>query len=363
MPQDVVPQDLVPQLERARSSIASFDVASCGDAAPLIAHLAALEHACAALRARLAVLAGSSVDDMARVTGTSTAAAARELATAAHLDELPLTRDAVSSGVLSLSQAHEIVSTAAVCPTSEATMVATAARESLQVLRDVGRRIRLAAIDVDELRAKQLAARSHRQWTDELGMVQYRGAMLPEHGMPFARRVDVATDRRFRAAGDVSETREQLAADAFAEIVAGGGRAHATRADVVYVCDVTTGTTKLVGSGPVPRAVFDAAARDGFVKAVTHDGVHVQEVAHYGRKALPAALRTAIELGDPPDFDGRRCVDCGRVLGLETDHVDPVAHGGPTCAGNVRDRCRPCHRRKTERDRAAGLLGAGARAP
>ena len=136
------------------------------------------------------------------------------------------------------------------------------------------------------------------------------------------------------------------------------------RADVVYVCDLNTGAAHVVGGGPVPTATLDAVAREGFVKAVVHDGTKIDSVVHYGRRALPAAVRTAIELGDPPDFDGRRCVDCGNLLALELDHDDPVANGGPTTRSNMKWRCNHCHREKTERDRRAGLLsGAPARAP
>ncbi len=341
--------------------LTTFDAGagSVAECAALVEVLVQVEKACAAARAAAAVRTGKRADEVALLCGRTRAEVARELETVAQVRELPVTDDALHRGELSLAQAHEIAMTVAVCPDVESAMVATAKTSSLQVLRDEGRRRRLAAIDPDVLRERQVAARSHRQWTDELGMVRYSGAMLPEHGVPFAHRVDIETDRRWRAArrnGTVIETREQLAADAVAEIVAGGGRAHAVRADVVYVCDVNTGATRVVGGAPVPRAVFDEAAREGFVKAVLHDGTKIDTIVHYGRRALPALVRTAIELGDPPDFDGIRCVDCGRVLGLQYDHVDPVANGGPTCAANLRPRCCTCHEVKTEGDRAAGLL-------
>ena len=37
-------------------------------------------------------------------------------------------------------------------------------------------------------------------------------------------------------------------------------------------------------------------AEDAFIKAVTHDGVRIGTVAHFGRH-IPAELRTALELG------------------------------------------------------------------
>ncbi|HEX5588428.1 MAG TPA: HNH endonuclease signature motif containing protein, partial [Acidimicrobiia bacterium] len=97
-------------------------------------------------------------------------------------------------------------------------------------------------------------------------------------------------------------------------------------------------------------------------KAVLHDGEQVTHVAHYGRH-LSAAQRTARGIGPPPEFDGRRCSEpgCERRLGLETDHRDPVANGGPTSGENLGDLCTPHHWAKTQRDRTAGHLGAARR--
>jgi 5-methylcytosine-specific restriction endonuclease McrA len=106
----------------------------------------------------------------------------------------------------------------------------------------------------------------------------------------------------------------------------------------------------------VPLATVDAVARGAFIKAVIHDGTKVDTIVHYGRHALPAVVRTAIELGEPPAFDGITCTDCDRRHGLQWDHVDPVANGGPTSSNNIRPRCYHCHQAKTERDRRAGLL-------
>ena len=118
----------------------------------------------------------------------------------------------------------------------------------------------------------------------------------------------------------------------------------------------------VVGGGPIPVSLAKELSQDAFVKAVMHDGVRIDTVVHFGRR-IRAELRTALELGSPPGFEGAVCADgCGRRYGLEWDHVDPVAHGGPTSLANLRPRCWPHHRDKTERDRRAGLLGAAAQA-
>jgi hypothetical protein len=157
-----------------------------------------------------------------------------------------------------------------------------------------------------------------------------------------------------------------LAADAVAKLILDGDAAKTTSAELVLVCDIAAfqrghahrgEVCHVIGAGPVPVSVAWDLAQEVFIKAVLHDGVEIGTVAHYGRH-INATLRTALGLGHPPDFDGAVCVEagCDRRYNLEWDHVDPVAHHGPTSFDNLQPRCRPCHREKTRRDRQAGLL-------
>jgi hypothetical protein len=296
------------------------------------------------------------------VAGASPSEARVALETVA--DAPPATAAALASGELSLAQAREVVAAERAAPGSEAALLRVARSESLRGLKDAARKVRVAAIDVEELHRRQRLARSVRHWRDELGMVCFAGALTPEVGVPFVTRLDAETDRMRRAGGRV-EPREAYAAEAFAALVSGGGGGRGARADVVYVCDVRAARRghahpgepcHVVGGGPVPVSLIDDVA-DPFVKAVLHDGVRIETVAHYGRH-IPAHLRTALELGAVPELDGVRCVElgCHRRYGLEWDHVDPVANGGRTELANLVPRCWPHHREKTERDRRAGLL-------
>jgi hypothetical protein len=193
---------------------------------------------------------------------------------------------------------------------------------------------------------------------------------MPEVGIPLVARID-ATARRHRRESPSTEPFEAHAADAFATIVAGavdGGGTTPRRAsaDLVLVADVAAWlrghghageVSKIVGGGPLPVSVVRALSENAFYKIVLHDGTQVLTVAHYGR-SLPARVRTALELGFPPEFDGAVCCEegCDRRHDLEWHHKDPVANGGATNTGNLEPSCKPDHRSKTERDRAAGRL-------
>jgi len=63
-----------------------------------------------------------------------------------------------------------------------------------------------------------------------------------------------------------------------------------------------------------------------------------------------------LELGEPPEFDGVKCVDCGNRFRTERDHLEPHVARGPSSTTNLKWRCHLCHKLKTERDRRAGKL-------
>ena len=116
----------------------------------------------------------------------------------------------------------------------------------------------------------------------------------------------------------------------------------------------------IVGGGPIPPRVARQLLGNAFVKAVLTDGVAVHRVRHFGRR-IPAEVRTALELGPPPEFAGVTCAEpgCERRYHLEWDHRDPLANGGPTSLENLQPQCAPHHWEKTRRDRTAGRLGNG----
>lgn len=330
-----------------------------------------------------------AADWVAAMDGASRSEALSLLRTADHLDRLPATARALAGGEISVRQAREVARTATEVPAAEAALLDVARRSDVTFLRDEARRVRLASIDPRELRRRQVRARHHRKWINELGMPCGSYALLPGEGMPFHAALDAETDRRVRAekvarnprerpAGDgaspVAEAdpevrrRDQHAADAFVAAINGEAPVGRVRPQVVLVADVTTVAAgddsvgngcHMVGGGPIPVVDVLDALRSGeaFVKGVVHDGVDILNVRHYGRY-IPAELRTALEVGRPPSFDGLACSEpgCGRRYGVQIDHRVPVAARGPTSYQNLQGLCWVHHRQKTDEDRLAGLL-------
>jgi hypothetical protein len=402
----VAAESLVELVRGLRAALVSFqpEVYSGEDCAVLVEQLAAVEKISAAARVRAAARAGecgvhrergfADVSDwMARATGSTAGSAKAALETAAALDSQPEAKAALEAGELSFAQARELVRTEAAVPGSTTGLLDVAKGQSLRTLKEQARDRRLRAIDPEELHALQHAAMYHRQWTTAIGTIAYAGELPPEIGIPFSNRLDAETDRlwlkahreanQHNAAGQqhladsgadaagstakVEVRRSALAAQAFVRMIeTGGGKGKANRADLVIVCDLRAyrrghahdgEPCHIIGGGPIPVSLARELGRDAFLKAVLHDGTEIHTIAHFGRR-YPAVLRTALELGGPPDFDGNVCAapGCDRRYHLQHDHIDPVANGGLTSYANNQLLCPPDHRLKTEHDRKAGLL-------
>jgi Domain of unknown function (DUF222)/HNH endonuclease len=384
------------------------------ECARLAEELAATENCCATVRMLLAARAvaagahqargyGHGAAWLARLTGSSAAQGHHALDAAARLHECPQTKAALLAGDISWAQADEITKTHAELPGAEAELLPTARHADLSQLRDRARDHRQAHTDPAQLRDRQWAARHFRHWRDRDGMIRLAAALPPETGLPLVRRVETAALKARRAARHADPHHRQPfeahAADALAHLVtatrpsspdpagpglqepdpegpdpeapdAAGrkpGRSHhpnRTLSDLVVVCDLYAWrrghphpgeACHIIGGGPIPIDLARELSQDAFIKAVLHDGTNIHTIKHFGRH-LPATLRTALDLGPTPQFTGRACADCGTQWGLQYDHIDPVAHHGPTQYDNIQPRCWNHHQAKTERDRQAGLL-------
>jgi hypothetical protein len=357
-----------------RAILAEFDASlySGDDCAALVSELARTEKACAAVRTLAAKRAAdcqahrgqgfrNPADWLSRQLGSTPGAARNALEHADAIDDCTVVREAVLAGELSLEQAGEIVDTEREVPGSADELVELAKRESLPVLRETARNKRLEAIDVDQLQAKQRAARSLRRWNDDLGMRCGTYKLPPAEGIAFENRLDTEAARIHRAAraNGSTDTFEQHAADALIALTQNGGTMTSgtstsrRNVDLVVVINGDDDTAHIIDGGPIPTTTAWTYLRDAFIKIVRVKGKKIDTIAHVGRYR-PAELQTALDLG--PDLQGVRCSQCGKRYGLQWDHQDPVAHGGLTTITNLDPKCCTCHLDKTETDRAAGLL-------
>lgn len=297
--------------------------------------------------------------EVARTAGTSMGKAKAVVATGKMMGSSPDLTMALQHGDISLEQA---------------TKIASAEESAPGCARDLALRQRKAPF-----------ARVH---SDLLGMTHIHLALEPHIATPLvtraeaeaarlsraARKAAVAARTKGAAAGDTASTEgydqagvesfDRYLADAYATLLAGKGKGRTARPELVVL--VSHGVAKrgwkdvrarevckIPGIGPVAPKVAKEIARDAFLSGVFYDGKDLRQLKRWSR-AIPVEVKVALELGDPPTFDGIRCVDCGNRFRTEFDHVRPRSARGPTSHPNLKPRCWSCHQAKTARDRRAG---------
>jgi hypothetical protein len=315
------------------------------------------------------------VDDpyaVARVTGTSLGAAKAVVATGKVLASSEELAAALQQAAVSLEQAGEIAAAEASCPGAAKDLVRVAQKEAFHVLKDKARMTKLEAERHRDLAARQHAARYGRSHTDELGMVHIHLALEPYVGTPIVARAEAEAHRLARKSdlGSENGSREPFErhlADAYALLLSGSGKGRARRPELVVLVshkvakrgwrNVKKGELcKIPGVGPVSPQVAKEIAGDAFLSGVFFDGKDLRNFARWTRN-IPVEVLVALELGEPPDFDGVSCVDCGNRFRSEFDHVVPRFARGPTSQPNLKPRCWTCHQAKTKRDLKTAQLG------
>jgi len=307
--------------------------------------------------------------ELAKVTGTSVGRAKATIETAKALRDADEVADAFAEGDISLDQAGEIARAEKAKPGSATELLETAETQSFQVLKERSRKVVLEAEQRRGLGERQREARTARSYSDELGMINFHLRLQPHVGTSIVNRAEAEAQRLFKAAKKEQrqEPFERHLADAYAAMLDGSpARGSSRRAELVVLVshevakrgwtDVKDGEVcKIPGVGPVPPEVAREIAEDAFLTGVFYDGKDLRKIKRWTR-STPVEVKLALQLGKPPEFDGIKCVDCGKRFRTEEDHVDPHCAGGPASADNLDPRCKPCHKAKTERDRQAGKL-------
>jgi 5-methylcytosine-specific restriction endonuclease McrA len=305
---------------------------------------------------------------VARITGVSAGKARAVVQTGKTMSQSDDLVTAMLHGDISLDQAAEIASAEQSAPGAAAELVRVAHKEAFHVLKNRARKTRLEAEQHRDLARRQHGARCARSYSDELGMVHVHLAWEPHVGTPIVARAEAEAARLARTAKAEQrhEPFERHLADAYAALLSGTGTGRARRPELVVLVshevatrgwsDVRDGEVcKIPGVGPVAPEVAKQIARDAFLSGVFFDGTDLRNFARWSR-TIPIEVAIALELGEPPEFDGVCCVDCGNRFKTEFDHVEPHVAHGPASNGNLRPRCWRCHRAKTRRDRTAGRL-------
>jgi hypothetical protein len=304
---------------------------------------------------------------VARATGTSMGRAKATLDTGSALKDADEVRAAFKGGAISLDQATEIARAEKACPGVTSDLLAVAQGESFHVLKEKSRKVVLEAEQHRGLVERQHNSRTARSFADELGMIHINLCLEPHVGTPIVNRAEAEGGRLHREArkGGAREPFERHLADAYAALLSGGASKPAPRPELVVLVshdvakrgwkDVRKGEVcKVPGVGPVAPEVAREIAQDAFLNGVFFDWVDLRHFARWTRSPS-IEVRRALELGEPPEFDGVKCVDCGIRFRAEKDHLAHVARG-PSSTTNLRWRCYSCHKHKTERDRRAGML-------
>jgi hypothetical protein len=306
--------------------------------------------------------------EVARVTGTSMGMAKAVAQTGKTMSQSDDLSAALQQGDVSLDQATVIASAEEAAPGAAAELVAVAHKQPFHVLKDKARRTRLEAEQHRDLGARQRVARCARSHSDDLGMVHIHVALEPHVGTPIVARAEAEAARLARTPKR-EQNREPFKrhlADAYAALLAGTGKGRARRPELVVLVshevakrgwsDVREGEVcKIPGVGPVAPQVAREIAQDAFLSGVFFDGTDLRNFARWSRN-IPIEVAIALELGQPPEFDGVCCVDCGNRFQTEFDHVEPHVAHGPASNGNLTPRCWRCHQVKTQRDRKVGRL-------
>ena len=253
---------------------------------------------------------------------------------------------ALQHGAISLDQASEIASAEQSAPGSAKELLAVAEKEAFHVLKDKARKTKLEAEQHNGLATRQRDARCARSYSDELGMTHIHLSLEPHVGAPIVARAEaeaqrIATTAKASVKAGATKTPEpfeRYLADAYTALLSGAGKGRPRRPELVVLVSHSVATRgwndvrkdevcKIPGRGPVSPQVAKEIAADAFLSGVFYDGTDLRHFKRWSR-SIPVEVSIALELGEPPSFDGIACVDCGNRFRTEFDHVEPRNRGG-----------------------------------
>ena len=281
-----------------------------------------------------------------------------QVKTAQTIEAVPVVRDAVEEGRVSianakrLAEAIEKTSAGAVESDTELLSKAESMRPE-QFTKEVRRWAADRQDDGGEADYRRLRAKRYvRIWDSDDGTVELHGKFDPVAGRRIGNRLEAEARRMYdadkkQAADSGAERRNfnQCMADALDNLTsnpsAGKGKSFA---DICVVAHVDDATGKLVAELPngvrLPTAVLDQLTSNAKLTGVIYD-----------RRGKPIwrteARRTATEAQRQlliARYGG--CFHCGANPAMcQPHHIEPVSQGGPTKLENMVPACWDCHDR------------------
>jgi hypothetical protein len=334
----------------------------------------------------------SAEDWVSRTTGASWGEAKGKVELANSLRSLPETTEALVEGRISGTQAALVAQAAAIDPHAEHRLLDLANRAAHTELRDAARRVvATASGQIADEQAAVHRTRYLRTWTGTDGAFCLQGRLTKADGakvlavleplmeieftnarrqgrreQPDAYRADALvvmaeraeigsrSIRRARAAAKAAGASDSGAIDAAvtdAHAVADDRDVPTPKAHIIVRVDhhaLLRGhvegdeTCEIEGIGPVPVSDVEQVMGDAYLTILRTKGRDVLAATTMTRIVRPE-LRRALEARD------RVCVvpGCGIASGLEIDHLEQFAKGGPTSIDNLQRLCRHHHRLKT----------------
>jgi hypothetical protein len=272
------------------------------------------------------------------------------------------TKAAFEKGKLSAQQAKAITDAVEANPDAEEDLLGLAEKApACDLLREYDR-VRRDAMDADgSLAARQRAARYLKFWTDAMGMLCISARLEPVAGAKLVAELTKRADRLFRAqvrAKGGVDTVEQRMADALEEIVdscdgARTGKRRGPRTNIFLFVTKAAADRGLLEPGdvcetaegqPIPMGAIDDAFLDPDTKTteVEVDAVDVRAIKtntrYFPARLMDALIARGLVCSEP---------GCGRTRGLERDHTEEFANGGPTSLANSNWKCKYHHDRKS----------------
>jgi hypothetical protein len=347
--------DVLAELHEAMARLAAgFDAQLLppDDANAALAHLTAIEHMAATLKALVAARvadvgdwrrqgARSAAHSLARATGASVGAAKQLLEVGRRLEQQSAVEAAARRGELSVAQAAAIADAATADPDAADRLVGqVAAGSSLAELRDQCAVIKAAAEPDLEARRRNIHARRRlRAWTDPEGTWHLSACSNIEDGAQIMAALAPIRDQHFAAARSQGprEPPDAYAFDALVTLAVETASPQAAapqsgrprrgapvklllRADYnTFLRGFPVGgeTCELVGYGPIAMSAVHQLLQTGdpVVAAILTKAKALVGVAHLGRKPN-AHQQTALEWLYP----ACTVIGCSAQARLQTDH-------------------------------------------